>query len=82
MTNNNDDLKLQFFEADQIYRFVKEVRQEWGQMWDLCGPKVRIALIDQHCLKIAFTLMGQQVDKAVVREMRSAMLMLASLSDE
>jgi len=69
------------FDHAQIRLFVREVREKWGQMWDLCGPEVRKAFIDQHAVKLVLTLGGQSVDKAVLREVRTAMMIEAGLAE-
>jgi len=72
-------LTLKHFDQAQIRTFVREVREKWGQMWDLCGPEVRKAFIDQYVVTLVLTLGGHNVDKAVLREARNAMMLEAGL---
>jgi len=74
-------MDLHYFDKAQIRTMVREVREQWGQMWDLCGPKVREAFIEQHTVKVVLTLLGQTVDKAVLCEVRNAMMVEAGLAD-
>lgn len=75
-------MDLKYFDAEQIRANVARVRKKWGSMWDLCGPEVRRAFIEQHVLIVAFSLMGSSVDKAVLSECLTAMLLEAGITSE
>jgi len=64
----------------QIRDFVREVRKEWGALWDNVGPAVRLALIEQKVFKI-YLIQAAKIEKAAVIELRAAMMAAVGIED-
>lgn len=76
------NLYLRYFNEAQIREMVRDVHKKWGEMWNLCGPKVRTAFIEQHVVEVLLaSLTSPTIDKAAVQELRFAMLVEAGLAD-